>query len=65
MLEDEFKQLQFPRGLLNFGRSPKEVFITVPKAVFEQPPEEKIKFLRSWRKIWRTLKKEATKNGII
>ncbi|WP_164683785.1 hypothetical protein [Streptococcus hyointestinalis] len=44
MLEDEFKQ--FPRGLLNFGRSPKEVFITVPKAVFEQPPEEKNKALK-------------------
>lgn len=44
MLQDEFKQL--PSGLLNFGRSPEEKVIAIPKAIFELPPEEKNKALK-------------------
>lgn len=41
MLQDEFRPI-FHKAL-TIGRSPKESVITVPKAIFALPPEEKSK----------------------
>ncbi|WP_373760052.1 hypothetical protein [Streptococcus ferus] len=44
MLQDEFRPI--PHKALTIGRSPKESVITVPKAIFNLPPEEKAQALK-------------------
>lgn len=44
MLQDEFKPI--PHKALTIGRSPKESMSTIPRYIFDLPPEEKAKILK-------------------
>lgn len=49
MLQDEFRPI-FHKAL-TIGRSPKESVITVPKAIFALPPEEKAQALKELEEV--------------